>query len=183
MIIEYSLLSHFNCIGILESLIIFLISLLLFLLFFAAYHWPVMFESFSEVPRFVTFVELDGWWRREESKATKTGEDYCKTKDQFVIWRKQLWLTDHGYHWQDHCQYQCYHLHQYEALLHGKPSPCALIGSFSVRILQYGPFPWKPSNPCIFVLEQSRQIQHLQLRQRKKTVKIVILHIETTSRS
>ena len=33
------------------------------------------------------------------------------------------------------------------------------------------------------VLEQSRQIQHLQPRQRKKSVKIVILHIETTSRS
>ena len=45
-------------------------------------------------------------------------------------------------------------------------NPCALIGSFSVRILQYGPFPWKP---CIFVLEQSRQIQHLQPRQRKKS--------------
>ena len=34
-------------------------------------------------------------------------------------------------------------------------NPCALIGSFSVRILQ---FPWKRSDPCIFVLEQSRQI-------------------------
>ena len=33
------------------------------------------------------------------------------------------------------------------------------------------------------VLEQSRQIQHLPPRQRKKSVKIVILHIETTSRS
>ena len=61
--------------------------------------------------------------------------------------------------------------------------PCALIGSFSVRILQYGPFPWKRSNLCIFVLKQSRQIQNLQPRQRKKSVKIVILHIETTSRS
>ena len=39
-------------------------------------------------------------------------------------------------------------------------NPCALIGSFSVRILQYGPFPWKRSNPCIFVLERSRQIQN-----------------------
>ena len=29
-----------------------------------------------------------------------------------------------------------------------------------VRILQYGPFPWKRSNPCIFVLERSRQIQN-----------------------
>ena len=59
----------------------------------------------------------------------------------------------------------------------------SLIGYFSVRILQYGPFPWKRSNPCIFVLEQSQQIQHLQPRQRKKSVTIVILHIETTSRS
>ena len=40
-------------------------------------------------------------------------------------------------------------------------NPCALIGTFSVRILQYGPFPWKRSNPCIFVLERSRQIQNL----------------------
>ena len=45
--------------------------------------------------------------------------------------------------------------------------PCALIGSFSVRILQYGPFPWKRSNPCIFVLEQSRQIQNLLDREKK----------------
>ena len=60
---------------------------------------------------------------------------------------------------------------QYPTLLYGKPSPCVLIGSFSVRILQYGPFPWKRSNPCIFVLEQSRQIQHLQPRQRKKKVR------------
>jgi len=47
-------------------------------------------------------------------------------------------------------------------------NPCALIGSFSVRILQYGPFPWKRSNPCIFVLDWSRQIQNLQSKQRKK---------------
>ena len=47
-------------------------------------------------------------------------------------------------------------------------NPCALTGSFLVRILQYGPFPWKRSNPYIFVLEQSRQIQNLQQRQRKK---------------
>ena len=61
-------------------------------------------------------------------------------------------------------------------ILYGKPSPrqipVPLIGSFSVRILQYGPFPWKRSNPCIFVLEQSRQIQHLQPRQRKKSAKL-----------
>ena len=43
-----------------------------------------------------------------------------------------------------------------------------MIGSFSVRILQYGPFPWKLSNPCIFVLERSRQIPNLQPKQRKK---------------
>ena len=41
-------------------------------------------------------------------------------------------------------------------------NPRALIGSFSVRILQYGPFPWKRSNPCNFVLERSGQIQNLQ---------------------
>ena len=34
-----------------------------------------------------------------------------------------------------------------------------------------------------FCLEQSRQIQNLQPRQRKKSVTIVILHVETTSRS
>ena len=47
-------------------------------------------------------------------------------------------------------------------------NPCALIGSFSVKILQYGPFPWKRSNLCIFVLERSQQIQNLQPKQRKK---------------
>ena len=47
------------------------------------------------------------------------------------------------------------------------PNPCALIGSFSVRILQFGPF------PCIFVLERSRQIQNLQPKQRKKKVWII----------
>ena len=39
------------------------------------------------------------------------------------------------------------------------------------------------SKPCIFVLEQSRQIHNLQPKQRKKTVNIVILHSETTRRS
>ena len=60
-------------------------------------------------------------------------------------------------------------------LLYGKPSPRqipVLWFSFSVRILQYGPFPWKWSNPCIFVLEQSWQIQHLQPRQGKKVWKL-----------
>ena len=38
---------------------------------------------------------------------------------------------------------------------------------------------WKRSNPCIFVLERSQQIQNLQPKQRKKTVNIVILHSET----
>ena len=33
-------------------------------------------------------------------------------------------------------------------------------------------FPWKRSNPCIFVSEQSRHIQHLQPRQRKKVWKL-----------
>ena len=33
-------------------------------------------------------------------------------------------------------------------------NPCTLIGSCSVGILQYGPFPWKWSKTCIFVLEQ-----------------------------
>ena len=47
-------------------------------------------------------------------------------------------------------------------------NPSALIGSFSVEILQYGRFPWKRSKPCIFVLEQSRQINNLQPKQRKK---------------
>ena len=42
---------------------------------------------------------------------------------------------------------------------------------------------WKRSKPCIFVLEQSRQIQTLQLKQQKKNVNIVILHSETTRKS
>ena len=49
-----------------------------------------------------------------------------------------------------------------------KANPCALIGSFSVRTLQYGPFPWKRSNPCIFVLERSRQIQNLHFTIRNR---------------
>ena len=36
------------------------------------------------------------------------------------------------------------------------------------------------SKPCSFGLEQSRQIQNLQPKQRKKNVNIVILHRETT---
>ena len=44
-------------------------------------------------------------------------------------------------------------------------------------------FAWKRSNPCIFVLERSRQIQNLKPKQRKKSINIVILHIETTRRS
>ena len=38
------------------------------------------------------------------------------------------------------------------------------------------------SKPCSFVLEQSRQIQNLQPKQRKN-VNIVILHRETTRKS
>ena len=33
---------------------------------------------------------------------------------------------------------------------------------------QYGPFPWKRSNPCIFVLEWGRQIQNFEPKLRKK---------------
>ena len=47
-----------------------------------------------------------------------------------------------------------------------------LIVSFSVRILQYGPFPWKRSNPCILFWSE--------ISEKKKTVNIVILHSETT---
>ena len=47
-------------------------------------------------------------------------------------------------------------------------NPCAPICCFSVRILQNGPFPWKRSNPCVFVLEGSRQIQNLQPNSEKK---------------
>ena len=43
-----------------------------------------------------------------------------------------------------------------------RANPSALIGSFSVGIFQYGPFPRKRSKPCIFVLEQSRQIHNLK---------------------
>ena len=39
------------------------------------------------------------------------------------------------------------------------------------------------SKPCSFVLEQSRQIQNLQPKQRKKNVNIVILHSETTRKA
>ena len=53
-------------------------------------------------------------------------------------------------------------------IIPGMTNRCAVIVFFSVRILQYGPFSWKRSNPYIFVLEQSRRIQNLQPRQRKK---------------
>ena len=43
-------------------------------------------------------------------------------------------------------------------------------------------FPWKQSKPCIFVLEQSRQIQKLQPKT-VKSVDIVILQNETTRKS
>ena len=36
-----------------------------------------------------------------------------------------------------------------------------------LKIKKKFPFPWKRSNPCIFVLERSRQIQHLQTKQQK----------------
>ena len=39
------------------------------------------------------------------------------------------------------------------------------------------------SKPCSFVLEQSRQIQNLRPKQRKKNVNTVILHSETTRKS
>ena len=63
---------------------------------------------------------------------------------------------------------------KYPILLYGKPSSrqIPVLGLVLSR-----------SNPCIFVLEQSPQIQNLQPRQQKKGVKIVILHIGTTSRS
>ena len=50
---------------------------------------------------------------------------------------------------------------------------CALIGSFSVRIFQFGLFPWNWTNLCIFVLERSRQIKNFQPKQRKKRVWIL----------
>ena len=43
--------------------------------------------------------------------------------------------------------------------------------------------PWKRSNPRIFVLERSRQIQNLLPKQRKISVNNVILHIEIIRRS
>ena len=48
---------------------------------------------------------------------------------------------------------------------------------FLGRILQYGPFPWKWSQPCIFVLEQSRQIQTLQPKQPEKKMWILSFFI------
>ena len=82
------------------------------------------------------------------------------------------------------------YIHRYSPLLRGivvyyymaspvlGKSPCSdwffLAQDFAVR-----------SNPCIFVLERGRQIQHLQPKQRKKKspLNVVILNIETTRRS
>ena len=53
---------------------------------------------------------------------------------------------------------------------------------FIGRDLQYGSFPRNWSQPYIFVLEQSRQIQNLQSKQRK-SVNITILQNETTRKN
>ena len=62
---------------------------------------------------------------------------------------------------------------------------CALIGSFSVRILQYnGPFSMETVQ-SVYVCFGAKlaNIQNLQPKQRKKRVNIAILLIETTRRS
>ena len=43
-----------------------------------------------------------------------------------------------------------------DILLYGKVNPSFLIGSFLVGILPYGPFPWKRSMLCIFLVFESR---------------------------
>lgn len=48
--------------------------------------------------------------------------------------------------------------------------------------LQYGPFPRNRSQPCIFVLEQGRQIRNLQPKQ-QKNANITILESETTRKN
>ena len=60
-------------------------------------------------------------------------------------------------------------------------NPCALIGSFLVRILQFGPF----HGPIRLFLFQSKAGKFNICNQdsKKKSVKIVILQIESTSRS
>jgi len=45
-------------------------------------------------------------------------------------------------------------------------NPCALIGSFSAGISQFGPFSWKRSKPYIFVLGQ-RNLQPKQTNNMK----------------
>ena len=44
-------------------------------LFFAEHHWPVLFEGLSKISRLVSVMELDGWWRRKETKIAKRGKD------------------------------------------------------------------------------------------------------------
>ena len=47
-------------------------------------------------------------------------------------------------------------------LLYGKVNPSVLIGSFLVRILPYGPSPWKWSSAVYFFVFRSQQIQNKQ---------------------
>ena len=54
-------------------------------------------------------------------------------------------------------------------LLYGKGNPSVVIGSFSVGILPYGPFPRKLSKSCIFFVFKSRQI-YLQLKLLKENM-------------
>ena len=53
-------------------------------------------------------------------------------------------------------------LGKYHLLLYGKVNPSVVIGSFSVRISPYGPFPWKRSSAVYFFDFESRQIQNKQ---------------------
>ena len=110
----------FTCeyIGVLEALMISLILLLFFFLLFffgsiplTSHVWKLFWGT-----KVCHFCGV-GWLMEEERKQSyKNRWGLMQNKDQFVICRKQLWVTHHGYHClQDHCQYQCYHLHHYEA--------------------------------------------------------------------
>ena len=60
-------------------------------------------------------------------------------------------------------------------------NPCALIGSFSVGVLQYGPFPWR-SKPRISVLSKAGKYKICN-QNSEKNVNVVILHSKTTRKS
>ena len=59
---------------------------------FAEHHWPVLFEGLSKISRLVSVMELDGWWRRKETKIAERGKDQGVITPNIPIWLSSLSL-------------------------------------------------------------------------------------------